>query len=438
VTAPPARALATDLYQLAMLETYFESGMRDVAVFDLFARRLPRTRSYLVACGLDAALAYLETLRFAPEDLAWLESLGRFRKPLLDALADLRFTGTVRAVPEGTAVFAGEPILEVIAPLPEAQLVETALLNRIHVETLIASKAARVVEAAQGRSVVDFGLRRAHGEDAGLAAARAAFVAGVDATSNVLAGRLFGIPVAGTMAHSFVLAHHEELDAFRSFAASHPGTTLLVDTYDAEAGVRSVVALARELGPRFDVRAVRIDSGDLAAHARTARRVLDEAGLRDVRIFASSSLDEHAIRDLLCAGAPIDGFGVGTRMVVSDDAPALDLAYKLVEYDGRGRRKLSPDKSNLPGRKQIFRVSDGVRPLFDVIALEGEPHEGRPLLVPVMEKGARTPAGRIDLADSRARARRERESLPPALRALEPADVPHRVEPSSGLVALTG
>jgi nicotinate phosphoribosyltransferase len=435
VTTAPARALATDLYQLAMLETYFEAGMRDTAVFDLFARRLPRGRNYLVACGLEAALSYLETLRFTPADLAWLESLGRFRPPFLDALAELRFTGDVRAVAEGTPVFAGEPILEVIAPLPEAQLVETALLNRIHVETLVASKAARVVEAAQGRAVVDFGLRRAHGEDAAVAAARAAFVAGVDATSNVLAARLFGIPVAGTMAHSFVLAHDDEIDAFRSFARSHPGTTLLVDTYDTAAGVRNVVALARELGAAFDVRAIRLDSGDLAAHARAARRSLDDAGLSRVEIFASSSLDEYAIRELVASGAPIDGFGVGTRMVVSEDAPALDLAYKLVEYRGRGRRKLAPDKENLPGRKQVYRVLEGRTPVRDALARDGEAHAGVPLLVPVMEKGARTQAGRVRLEDSRARARCERESLLPALRALDPADPPYPVVPTAGLCA---
>ena len=345
-------ALLTDLYQLTMAQSYWREGMLEPAVFDLFVRRLPPGRNYLVACGLEQALEYLEALRFDNRDLAYLDSLGKFSPGFLDYLARFRFTGDVHAMAEGTVAFANEPLLEVIAPLPEAQLVETYLLNQLSYQTLVAAKASRIVTAAAGAAVVDFGLRRAHGTDAGMKAARAAYIAGVDATSNVLAGARYGIPVSGTMAHSYVLAHDSELEAFRAFTETYPDTVLLVDTYDTLGGVAQVVRLARELGEAFQVRAIRLDSGDLGALAGAARTILDDAGLGGVEIFASGDLDEHRIASLVAAGAPIDGYGVGTRMGTSADAPYLNCAYKLVAYAGRPRMKLSEQKATLPCRKQ--------------------------------------------------------------------------------------
>lgn len=428
-------ALLTDLYQLTMLQAYWREGMEGEAVFSLFVRELPRTRNYLLACGLDDALRYLETLQFTPDALEYLGSLPWFSREFLDWLSGFRFTGDVYAVPEGTPVFAQEPILEVVAPLPQAQLAETFLMNQVHLQTLLASKAARVVWAAQGRSVVDFGLRRVHGTDAGLKAARAFYIAGVRATSNVLAAQVYGLPVTGTMAHSYIQAHDDEMDAFRAFAGLYPETILLVDTYDTLAGVRRVVELARELGERFRVRGIRLDSGDLAALAHEARRILDEAGLQRVEIFASGGLDEYQIAELVAAGAPITGFGVGTRMGVSADAPHLDIAYKLSAYEGTGRLKLSPGKQILPGRKQVFRVEEDGRAVRDVIARADENLAGRPLLHRVMEAGRRLADGRVTLEAARQRARDELGRLPEHILALEPADPPYPVQLSEGLAA---
>lgn len=428
-------ALLTDLYQLTMLQAYAEEQMDEPAVFSLFVRRLPRERNYLLACGLDDALAYIETLRFDASALAYLASLARFSDRFLEQLARFRFTGDVYAVAEGTPVFAHEPIVEVVAPIAQAQLLETLLMNQIHLQMVVASKAARVVEAAQGRTVVDFGLRRMHGIDAGMKAARACYVAGVAATSNVAAGQAYGLPVSGTMAHSYVQAHESELDAFRAFARLYPDTILLVDTYDTIAGVRKVVQLAREMGPDFRASAIRLDSGDLAALAIESRRILDAAGLQRVQIFASSSLNEVEIARLLDAGAPIDGFGVGTEMGVSRDVPTVDIVYKLVEYAGRGRMKLSPGKEVLPGRKQVFRVERGGVADHDILARHGEHVDGRPLLEPVMKDGVRLPAGRITLADARARAAREVATLPPRVRRNAPADPAYRVDVSVALNA---
>jgi nicotinate phosphoribosyltransferase len=428
-------ALLTDLYELTMLQAYFEQRMEEPAAFSLFVRRLPERRNYLLACGLHDALSFLETLRFDAEALRYLGSLGRFSDRFLRFLETLRFTGDVYAVPEGTPIFASEPILEVIAPIAEAQLVESFLMNQVHLQTLLASKAARVVEAAQGRQVVDFGLRRMHGIDAAMKAARAFHIAGVDATSNVAAGQAYGLHVAGTLAHSYIQAHDDEYEAFRAFARLYPDTVLLVDTYDTLAGVRKVVQLARALGPDFRVSAIRLDSGDLRELAVGARQILDEAGLQRVNIFASGNLNEDEIARLLAAGAPITGFGVGTDMGISRDAPALDIVYKLVEYAGRGRMKLSAHKTVLPGRKQIFRVErDGVAS-HDVLGQHDEPPCGRPLLQPVMKGGVRLPAGRVSLDDARARARRELERLPPAIRGIEPVQPPYRVEISEALGA---
>ena len=428
-------ALLTDLYQLTMLQAYVEEQMHDTAVFSLFVRRLPPRRNYLLACGLDDVLTYLETLRFDTAALDYLASLGRFSSGFLQHLEQFRFTGDVYAVPEGTPVFALEPILEVVAPLPQAQFVETAVMNQIHHPTVIASKAARVVAAARGRRVIDFGMRRMHGLHASLAAARACYIAGVDATSNVAAAQMFGIPASGTMAHSYVQAHDDEYEAFRAFTHLYPDTVLLVDTYDTLDGVRKVVRLARGSGSEFRVSALRLDSGDLGVLALESRRILDEAGLQHVRLIASSSLNEDSIDALLAAGAPFDGFGVGTEMGVSRDVPTVDIVYKLVEYAGRDRFKLSPGKPVLPGRKQVFRIErDGVAE-YDILAIHDEQVDGRRLLEPVMKDGARLPAGRATLHESRARAARELALLPPEVRAIPPAPTAYSVRTSDELIA---
>ena len=422
--------LFTDLYELTMMQAYLEEDMMADAVFSLFVRRLPSRRNFLLACGLDTVLDYLENLRFTGEAIAYLASLGKFSDRFLTWLRHFRFTGDVYAVPEGTPVFANEPILEVVAPLPEAQLAETFIMNQIHVQTVLASKAQRVVTAAAGRPVVDFGPRRMHGIDAALKAARAFYIGGVAATSNVLAGKRYGVPVAGTMAHSYIQAHDDEMAAFRAFARLYPETVLLVDTYDTLAGVRKVIDLARELGETFRVRAVRLDSGDLLALSRQSRRLLDEAGLDTVEIFASGGLDEDAIAALVSSGAPIDGFGVGTSMGVSEDAPTLDIAYKLCEYAGEGRLKLSTGKPVLPGRKQVFRVAEGSQDVRDVIARAGEDLPGRPLLALMMHKGKRLPSGIVDLETARRYAQEQIARLPAPVKAVAEADPPYPVEVS--------
>jgi nicotinate phosphoribosyltransferase len=426
-------ALLTDLYELTMLQAYFEEGMNDRSVFSLFVRRLPERRNYLVACGLDDVLTFLETLQFDQPALAYLDSLGRFSGRFLQFLERLRFTGDVHAVPEGTPVFANEPMLEIAAPIAEAQVVESFVMNQIHLQTVLASKAARVVAAAQGRPIVDFGFRRIHGIDAGVKAARAFHIAGVSATSNVAAAQAYGLTAAGTLAHSFIQAHDDEYAAFRSFAAVYPDTVLLVDTCDTLTGVRKVVRLARELGADFNVSAIRLDSGDLASLSVAARHVLDEAGLQQVGIFASGNLNEDEIARLLEAGAPINGFGVGTEMGVSRDAPSVDIVYKLVEYAGHGRTKLSPGKLVLPGAKQVFRVESHGLAEYDVLGCRDEERPGRPLLEPVMREGVRLPNGRATLAEAHRRARTEMERLPARLRSILPAAPPYPVQISKAL-----
>ncbi|WP_019569388.1 nicotinate phosphoribosyltransferase [Thioalkalivibrio sp. ALE11] len=426
-------ALFTDLYELSMLQAYFEEGLHDSAVFTLFVRRVPERRNYLLACGLDTVLEQLEGLRFSRADLDYLAGLDRFSDCFLQWLESFRFTGEVRAVQEGTPVFANEPILEVRAPLPEAQLVETLIMNQIHLQTVQATKAARLVTAAQGRDVVDFGARRMHGLDAAVKGARAFHVAGVASTSNVLAGKRYGIPVSGTMAHSYIQAHDDEAAAFAAFAGLYPETVLLVDTYDTLAGVRQVIDLARRLGDRFRVRAIRLDSGDLGQLARDARAMLDAAGLERVGIFASGGLDEHVVAGLLAAGAPIDAFGVGTSMGISTDVPDLDIAYKLAEYAGEGRLKLSSGKPILPGGKQIFRRRDGAHFSGDTIAREDESLPGEPLLQPVMREGRRLSGHVRDLAALREHARQQLQSLPPEIRGIEPAAGPYPVAVSDAL-----
>jgi len=420
--------LLTDLYQLTMLQGYHDVGMEGTAVFEFFVRRLRPARGFLLAAGLEQALEFLEQLRFAPEELEWLASTGRFSPAFLASLETLRFTGDVHAMPEGTVFFPNEPILRVTAPIAEAQLVETRLINLLHLETLIASKAARSVLMAPDRLLVDFGLRRAHGAEAGLLAARASYLAGFSGTSTVLAGRQFGIPLYGTMAHSFIQAHDDEALAFEHFAHAQPdNVVLLIDTWDTEAAAHKVVALAPELTRAgIRIKGVRIDSGNLAEHARRVRTILDSGGLNHVIIFASGDLDEYMLRDMLAAGAPVDGFGVGTHMDTSSDLPYLDCAYKLQEYAGRARRKRSEGKATWPGRKQVYRHLDADgRMARDVVTLENDPQPGEPLLFPVM-RGGRRLAPPLSLADVRRHAAENLARLPEPLRRLDAFD--YRVE----------
>lgn len=380
-------ALLTDLYELTMASSYFRQNMTAPATFSLFVRRLPPTRGFIVAAGLEECLEFLEALRFDDEDLAYLASQG-FGDDTLDAFASLRFTGDVWAIPEGRLVLADEPLLEVTAPMPEAQLVETFLLNKLSLHSAIASKAARCVIAAQGRfELVDFGMRRTQGLEAAMAVARVSAMVGFDATSNVEAARHFGLNASGTMAHSYVEAFPNELEAFRAFAGDLPErTTFLVDTYDTLTGVAHAIEVIRELGLGNHI-GIRLDSGDLSTLAHEARRLLDTSGLSEVRIVVSGSLDEHRIARLVSDGAPVDVAGVGTRMAVSADAPYLDTAYKLVAYDGRPVAKLSTDKATYPGEKQVFRTA-GFR---DVLGMRQErpPAGSTPILEQVMENGRR-------------------------------------------------
>ena len=384
--------LLTDLYQLTMIQGYVDQRMHDTAVFEFFIRTLPPNRGFFMAAGLEQLLDYLESLRFSSEEVEWLAGCGRFNSAFVDYVRQFRFTGDVHAVPEGTIFFPNEPIVRITAPMPQAQLVETRVINLLHFQTLIASKAVRSVLAAPGRLLVDFGLRRAHGSEAGLLAARAGYLAGLSGSSTVLAEQRFGVPAYGTMAHSFVEAHDDEAEAFAHFAMAQPrNVVLLIDTYDTEAGARKVVALADRLQKDgISVKGVRLDSGDLADHARKVRCILDEGGLSTVQIFASGSLDEFALEELVAKGAPIGGFGIGTRLITSADAPYLDCAYKLQEYAGRPRRKRSEGKATWPGRKQIFRRYDDHGMMQeDVLTVEGDRHKGEGLIVPVMRQGQR-------------------------------------------------
>jgi nicotinate phosphoribosyltransferase len=420
---PGASALLTDLYQLTMLSAYRAHGMMETAVFEFFVRKLPRGRGFLVAGGLEQVLEFLEQVHFSDEEMAWLARQNRFQPAFLDWLSGFRFTGDVHAVPEGTLVFPDEPLLRVTAPLPQAQLVETRIVNLLQFQTLIATKAARAVLVGRGKLLIDFGLRRAHGAEAGLLAARAAYLAGYDGSATMLAGLKFGVPTYGTMAHSFVQAHASELEAFEEFARAYPeGTTLLIDTYDTEEGARKVVRLARKLRSEgIPIGGVRLDSGDLGEHARKVRRILDEGGCAELRIFASGGLDEREIDRLLSGGAPIDGFGVGTSLVTSEDAPALDCAYKLQEYAGVPRRKRSEGKATWPGRKQVYRRFDANgAPAGDTLTLEGDICDGVPLVVPVMRNGQRL-APAPTLAQSRALCLQALRSLPSPLKSLDSA-----------------
>ena len=396
----PPSALFVDLYELTMAQLYYERGITGEAVFELTVRSMPDGWEYLIAAGLDRALHFLESLQFDDDDLAYIASLPQFDSGFIDRLRQLRFTGQVWAPPEGTTVYPDEPLIQVVAPLPEGQIVETALINLIAYPTLVASKAARAVDAAAGRTVIDFGSRRAHSSDAAIEATRAAYIAGFTATSSLEAGRLYDIPVTGTMAHSYILAEDDERSAFSAFATRYPGTTLLVDTYNTAEGVERTIEVAKQAGPG-SIGAIRIDSGDLLRESRRARQRLDAAGLVSVRIIVSGGLDEYQIAELVEAGAPIDVFACGTNIVAPRDAATLDSAYKLVAYAGRAVAKCSEGKPSVGHRKQVWRLPehDEIHP-FDV----GGAADAEPLLRPVMERGRRIAAHTESLTQMRERA----------------------------------
>jgi nicotinate phosphoribosyltransferase len=430
---PQPSVLLTDLYQLSMLDVYRGCGMEQTAVFEFFVRKLPARRRFLMAAGLEQLIEYLESLRFTSEDLEWVRASGRFGPGFAEYLRDFRFTGDVHAMPEGTVCFPDEPLVRVTAPMPQAQLVETRLINLIQLQTLLASKAARFALVAPDALLVDFGLRRAHGAEAGLLGARAVYLAGFSGTATVSADAAFGVPVYGTMAHSFIQAHDDEAEAFMNFSRYQSrNVVLLLDTYDTEAAAHKLVALAPTLTREgITIKGVRLDSGDLGDHARKVRAILDAGGLMNVTIFASGNLDEYLVRDLVKGGAPINGFGVGSKLMTSSDAPYLDCAYKLQEYARRARRKRSEGKATWPGRKQVFRRfgPDG-RMVGDVLTLEGDVQEGEPLIVPVMQAGKRLASPR-PLSEIRDYARAQLAKLPDALRMLEgDASYPVHVAPA--------
>jgi nicotinate phosphoribosyltransferase len=438
---PPTSPLLTDLYQLTMIQAYLDHGDTGTAVFELFVRTLPARRGFLLAAGLEQALDYLETLRFSDAEIGWLERTGRFGRNLIDYLRSFRFTGDVHAMAEGTAFFANEPIVRVTAPLPQAQFVESRLINIMHYQLLVASKAARSVLAAPNKLLVDFGLRRAHGAEAGLMAARASYVAGFAGTATVLAGENFGIPLFGTMAHSFIEAFDDETAAFETFARARPdNVVLLLDTYDTEAAARKVVALAPKLkAAGIAIRGVRLDSGDLITLAKSVRQILDQGGLREVTIFVSGGLDEDSLQNFARADAPIDGIGIGTSLTTSADVPSIDCVYKLQDYAGLPRRKRSENKATWPGRKQVWRRYDAEgRMIGDILSLDSgavaPAANGEPLVQAVMRHGKRiAPSPSLD--EIRRHAKRELERLPEALRRLEP-DARYPVEVADDLTRL--
>ena len=393
--SPADISLLLDLYELTMAQSYYTYKRNACATFDLFVRGLPDNRAYLVACGLEDILDYIRNLKFGPDQLRYLKGRGGLRREFIEYLAGFKFKGDIWAMPEGTIFFPPEPIIRVTAPIIEAQIIETFLLNTVNLQTMIASKASRVVLSAQGRGVYDFSLRRTHGQDAGIKVARSSYIAGFKGTSNVLAARLYDIPAAGTMAHSFVMSFKHEIDSFLAYGTTFPDRTiLLVDTYDTRKGLRNAVTIGLYLKEKgHKLLGIRLDSGNIVALSKLARRMLDDAGLGYVRIFASGNLDEFKIKELLKKGAAVDNFGVGTNMGVSLDAPFLDVIYKIAEVtDEEGNflptMKLSQGKVTYPGRKQVFRVRDRRgRFIRDILGLENEKIKGRPLLVKVVDRG---------------------------------------------------
>jgi nicotinate phosphoribosyltransferase len=431
--------LFTDLYELTMGQSYFSEGMSSRATFSLYMRDYPPDRGYMVAAGVEDALDCLDSLSFDAASIDYLRSIGIFTEDFLEYLVDFRFTGSVRAVPEGTLFFADEPVMEISGPIIEAQVVETIVINQVQYQSLLATKSARCVQAAQGRAIADFASRRTHGAEAALRMARDSYIAGFAATSNVLAARRYGMPPTGTMAHSYITGFPNETDAFRAYARQFADRSIfLLDTYDTinAAGIAAEVALEMEAkGNRLA--AVRLDSGDLDGLSRQVRRILDQHGLDYVRVLVSGGLDEYEIDRLVAASAPIDMFGVGTRVGVSGDAPWCDMVYKMVSYDGRPVMKLSDSKESLPGDKQVFRQYDSSGIMAgDVIGLadEAEPH-GQSLLVDAITDGALISA-REPIGDIRQRVVDGLASLGPEYRALrQPARYPVAI--SSGLQALT-
>jgi len=431
-------ALLTDFYQLTMLQGYLERGMEDTAIFECFVRTMPPQRGFFMAAGLAQLLEYLENVRFTPAELDWVANSRRFSRSFIDYLERFRFAGDVQAMPEGTVFFANEPIVRITAPLPQAQFIETRLVNLLHYQTLIASKAARCVLAAEGKPVIDFGLRRSHGAEAGLLAARAAYLAGFAGSATVMAQHFFEVPVFGTMGHSFVQAHEAERLAFEHFAEVQPdNVVLLLDTYDTLKGAQTVVTLVPRLRERgITIKGVRLDSGDMVEQAHQVRRILNDGGLGDVQITASGNLDEETIQQIVAARAPVDLFAVGTRLATSADVPCLDCVYKLQEYAGRPSRKRSEGKETWPGAKQVYRRYDQQGRIdHDVVTTAADTQEGKPLIRPVMESGKRSEAF-PSLEHIRERATAELVTLPDEMRQCRPgATIPVRI--SSALSDLT-
>ena len=422
-----------------MLQSYYELGMEDTAVFEFFVRRMPEHRNFMMFAGLQQVIEYLENLHFSQDELAWLENTGRFDAGFLDRLGKLRFSGEVHAMAEGTVFFPEEPVLRITAALPQAQLVESRVINILHYQTLIASKAARCRLAAPGRTLIDFGMRRAHGAEAALLAARASYIAGFDGTATVQAAQEFGVPVHGTMAHSYIQAHDSESQAFENFARTHrDNVVLLIDTYDTMRGVEKVVRLAATLREEgIAIKAVRLDSGDLADLSVAVRRILDAGGCRDVSIFASGDLDENRLAALLGRGCPIDGFGIGTRLTISADSPSLDCVYKLQEYAGQARRKRSTGKTTWPGRKQVYRRRRADHS-FDgdlVMLASATCDDGEALILPMMRNGKRIKT-LASLPAIRERSSAQLDSLANHLKALAVSPDGYSVKISPGLEAL--
>ena len=410
-----ALGLCTDLYELTMAQSYLENGKRGKAVFSLFTRKLPQNRNFLVSCGLETLLESIERFRFTDRELRYLKGLGRFSDDFLGYLKDYRFEGDLYAIPEGRVVFQNEPIVQVEASLPDAQILETLVINIIHFQTVVASKAVRAYLFAGGRSLVDFGFRRAHGLEAGIYAARASYIAGFDGTSNLEAGARWNIPVFGTVAHSYIMIFDREEEAFRAFARSFPGNSVfLLDTYDTIEAAKKTVQLARQGVP---VVGVRLDSGDIPYLAREVRRILDSGGLGDVKIIVSGGVDEYRIKEWIDDGVPIDAFGVGTKFITSADAPYLDMAYKLVEYEGKPKVKTSPGKATFPFKRQVFRRVSGGQMERDVVVPYGDREEGEPLVEKVLE-GGNLVSELPSLRDIRERLMEELKKLPPHLRGL--------------------
>lgn len=415
--------LLTDLYQLTMAQSYFEHRRNQEATFSLFIRQYPPHYTYFVAAGLVTVLEYLEQVHFPPSTLAYLRETGRFSEDFLTYLAEWKFRGDVMALPEGCLFFVDEPVVEVTAPIIEAQLVESFMVNAVHMQTLIASKASRCVQAAQGRSLIDFALRRTHGTDAAMKVARASYLAGFASTSNVLAGQVYDIPIAGTMAHSYVTCFPEEIESFRAYAATYPQqTVLLIDTYDTLTGAKRAAVVGQEMARRgYPLLGVRLDSGDMTALSKDVRAILDEAGLQYVRIVASGGFDEFRIEEAVQHGACIDVFGVGTKMGVAADAPYYDMAYKLVRYDGQPVMKLSPGKVTLVDEKQIWRRTIDGQYGEDLIALRHETLRlsgTQPLLRCFMRAG-QVVDSRPTLAEARVRHAEEMARLPQCFQQLK-------------------